>query len=278
MVKLESKLIPKIAIVEDVRDETPNVRTFYLKINDLEKETLPGQFNELYIPGGGEVPISISDVVQVNGGKLVAHTIRFIGSVTWMFSKLEKGSRLGVRGPYGKGWPIERLRGKDVLLVAGGLGLAPLRPVIREVERNRGLYGRLIILYGARTPRDLLYRYEYHRYENIPDTELLVTVDKATSSWKGYVGVVTKLIPLVDLDVENTIALVCGPEIMMRFAVKELKKRGFKDNQIYLSLERRMKCGVGLCGHCQMGPYFVCKHGPVFPYWFIKKYFWVDQI
>ena len=144
--------------------------------------------------------------------------------------------------------------------------------------RKTGENGRLSILYGARTPSLLLYRYEFDEYRKITNSELLLTVDHADETWTGNVGVVTQLIPKASIDPGNTIALVCGPEIMMRFTVKALEKQGFKENQIYLSLERRMKCGVGLCGHCQVGPYFVCRHGPVFPYWMIKKYFWVNQI
>ncbi len=269
------RLIPVKARIEEVVDETPGVRTYYLRVEEDFPTPRPGQFNEVYVPGVGEVPISVSDFTQEG---LIAHTVRAAGSVTNSLIGLEEGQHLGLRGPYGKGWPVERLEGKDILIVAGGLGLAPLRPVIREVERNRGKYGKLTLMYGARTPRLLLYKYEFPRYESIPNTEFLVTVDRPDAAWDGCVGVVTTLFSRASINPVNTVALVCGPEVMMRFTVKELKELGFKDNQIYLSLERRMKCGVGLCGHCQIGPYFVCKHGPVFPYWLIKKYFWVDQI
>jgi len=275
MVKLLSKFIPRVAIIRKTITETHNIKTVYLEVPyDFEKPK-PGQFNELYIRGAGEVPISISDITEEG---LIAHTIRFVGTVTKMFIELKEGDKIGVRGPYGNGWPLSKLRDKDVLIVAGGVGLAPLRPVIREIERNRNLYGRLMILYGARTPKDLLYRHEYSRYEKIPNSKLLVTVDRGDESWTGYVGVVTKLIPKVEIEPENTIALVCGPEIMMRFTVKDLMARGLRENQVYLSLERRMRCGVGFCGHCQVGPLFVCTEGPVFSYEKIKKYFGVEQI
>lgn len=275
MVKLLSKFIPKVATIRKTVIETYNIKTVYLEVpHDFEKP-MPGQFNELYVRGAGEIPISISDITEEG---LIAHTIRFVGTVTKMFTELKEGDKVGVRGPYGNGWPLSELRGKDILIVAGGVGLAPLRPVIREVERNRSLYGKLMILYGARTPRDLLYRYEYSRYERIPNSEVLITVDRGDENWTGHVGVVTTLIPKVDIDPNNTIALVCGPEIMMRFTVKDLMARGLKGNQIYLSLERRMRCGVGLCGHCQVGPLFVCTEGPVFSYETIKRYFWVEQI
>jgi NAD(P)H-flavin reductase len=271
-----ASLIPTPATVTGIRFETSNVATYYIRLPtgfDLPK---PGQFDMLYIHGVGEVPISVSDIDYKE--RVVAHTVRFVGSVTYAFTKLREGDVIGFRGPYGIGWPMELAVGRDIVIVAGGIGLPPLRPVIREVARNRGMYGRLIILYGARTPQDLIYSYEYKDYESIPNTELYLTVDTPTSEWKGNVGVVTNLIRVISVDPEKSIAFICGPEIMMKYAIKELLKRGFKMNKIFLSLERRMKCGVGLCGHCQMGPYFVCKHGPVFPLWFISKYFWVDQI
>lgn len=276
MVKLGSMLAPRPATIVGVRVETYNVRTYYVKLPDGVELPKPGQFDLLYIHGVGEVPISVSDIHSET--KVIAHTVRFIGSVTKTFAKLVEGDVIGFRGPYGKGWPLELCEGKDILIVGGGIGLPPLRPVIREVAKNRSKYGRLVILYGARTPKDLIYRYEYVDYESIPNTELHLTVDVPDESWRGDVGVVTELISKVSLDPKNTIALVCGPETMMKHTVKELSRKGFKPNAIFLSLERRMKCGVGLCGHCQVGPYFVCKHGPVFPFWFIGRYFWVDEI
>jgi len=272
---VQKKLVPSKGIVEEVIDEIPDVRTLYIRVENHFPTPLPGQFNEIYVHGVGEAPISVSDVTEDG---LIAHTVRAAGSVTRKMVEVKQGDILGVRGPYGKGWPIERLTGKNVLIIAGGIGLAPLRPVIREIEKNRPRYGKLTLLYGARTPRLLLYKHEFSQYESIPNTEFYVTVDKPDSVWDGCVGVVTTLLSRAEITPENTVAFICGPEIMMRFTIKELGKLGFKDNQIYLSLERRMRCGIGLCGHCQMGPYFVCKHGPVFPYWLIKRYFWVDQI
>ena len=272
---VEGRLEPRPAVIEDVVDEAPGVRTLYLRMPEGYGEPAPGQFNELYVMGVGEVPISVSDVTPEG---LVAHTVRAAGRVTEVLTGLEAGDVIGVRGPYGRGWPLQQAVGRDVLIVAGGIGLAPLRPVIREVERNRVRYGRLVILYGARTPKHLLYKYELERYASIPDTELLLSVDRAEGPWDGHVGFVTDLIPKAGIDPERTVAMICGPEVMMRFTIKRLYEVGLKDNQIYLSLERRMRCGVGLCGHCQIGPYFVRRHGPVFPHWFIKRYFWVDQI
>ena len=272
---VRSKLTPTPAEIINIIPETPDTKTFYFKPKAKLEEPKPGQFTEIYIPGVGEAPVSISGI-EPDG--VIVQTVRSIGTLTEYLFKLGRGDLIGIRGPYGKGWPIEKLKDKDVLIVGGGIGLAPLRPVIREVERNRRDYGRLSILYGARNPSLLLYRYEFDEYRRIPNAELLLTVDRADETWTGNVGVVTQLIPKASVDPRNAIALVCGPEIMMRFTVKALEKQGFKGNQIYLSLERRMKCGIGLCGHCQVGPYFVCRNGPVFPYWMIKKYFWVDQI
>jgi len=274
--KYTAALVPLKASIARVRVETSNVRTYYVKLPDGLELPKPGQFNMLYVHGVGEVPISVSDLDEES--RVVAHTVRFVGSVTKTFELLREGDLIGFRGPYGIGWPMDAAYGKNIVLVAGGIGLPPLRPVIREVARNRSAFGKLIILYGARTPEDLMFSYEYGDYESIPNTEFYVTVDKPSEGWRGNVGVVTNLIKHVDVDPSESYAFICGPEIMMKFAVRELLKRGFKTNKIYLSLERRMKCGVGLCGHCQMGPYFVCKHGPVFPLWFISRYFWVDQI
>lgn len=271
-----NSLTPIPATIIKIIMETPDTKTFYLKIDGkLRERPKPGQFTEIYVPGIGEAAVS---VCSCGDGKVIGQTVRSVGTLTEYLFKLKEGEKVGIRGPYGKGWPMERLRGKDVLIIAGGIGLAPLRGVIMDIMENRERYGKFTLLYGSRTPDLLLYRYEFETYKEIPNSEFLVTVDHPDEKWRGNVGVVTTLIPRAKIDPENTIALICGPEIMMRYTVKALQEAGFKDNQIYLSLERRMKCGVGLCGHCQVGPYFVCKHGPVFPYWLIKRYFWVDQI
>ena len=273
---IRTPLEPTPAKITKIIPETPDTKTFYFEVEKrFPEKPKPGQFTEIYIPGVGEAPVSICGC---DGGEVIAQTVRSVGALTEYLFKLEEGARIGIRGPYGKGWPLERLEGRDILIVAGGIGLAPLRGVIKEIEKNREKFGKLTILYGARTPDLLLYKYEFEEYRSIPNSEFLLTVDHGDEKWKGHVGVVTQLIPKARIEPERTTALVCGPEIMMRFTVKALGEAGFKDNQIYLSLERRMKCGVGLCGHCQVGPYFVCRHGPVFPYWLIKKYFWVSEI
>jgi NAD(P)H-flavin reductase len=218
---------------------------------------LPGQFTMLYAFGVGEVPVSVS-------GAPLVQTIRAVGPVTKALCALKRGDPVGVRGPYGTPWPIDGARGRDVVFVAGGIGLAPLRPAIRAVLADRAAYGRVSLLVGVRTPRDLLFPAELRRWR---DLEVRITVDSpAGSSWKGDVGVVTRLIPRAAVDHARAAAFVCGPEIMMRFAGQELLAAGVPPASIHLSVERNMKCAVALCGHCQLGPEFVCKDGPVFPW------------
>lgn len=221
----------------------------------------PGQFNMLYVHGVGEVPISISgDPAEP---RRLVHTIRAVGTVTRAMEQLGQGSVVGVRGPYGSAWPIGDAKGRDVLVIAGGLGLAPLRPVILHVLANRADYGRVTILYGARSPAELLYRHELERWRGRFDCRVEAIVDRAGRDWFGPVGVVTRLLDDVPVERDDAV-FVCGPEIMMRFVVRELEKRGVPREAIWLSVERSMKCGVGLCGHCQLGGTFACKDGPVF--------------
>jgi NAD(P)H-flavin reductase len=181
-------------------------------------------------------------------------------------SKLRSGDWLGVRGPYGTSWPVEEARGKDVVLVAGGIGLAPLRPVLYYLLNHRREYGRIVLQYGARTPADLLFRKELERWRGRFDMQVRATVDRADGDWLGNVGVVTQLIAGAHFEPEQALAMVCGPEVMMRFTVIELEKSGLDLSQIYVSMERNMKCGIGLCGHCQFGQEIICRDGPVFPF------------
>lgn len=231
----------------------------------------PGQFNMLYVFGVGEVPISISG--DPAKPKTLVHTTRAVGAVTKAMKALKAGDILGVRGPYGNTWPVEAVEGCDVVIVAGGIGLAPLRPAIYHVLSNRNKYGKVSLLYGARTPEDILYRKELEHWRARPDLETLVTVDRATEGWCGNVGVVTTLIGRASFDPAHTAALVCGPEIMIRFTALELQKQGVEMEKIYVSMERNMKCGVGLCGHCQIGSTFVCKDGPVYAFNLVREIF-----
>jgi NAD(P)H-flavin reductase len=234
----------------------------------------PGQFNMLYVFGVGEMPISICG--HSPHRQTIAHTTRAVGTVTRAMAKLKRGGLLGVRGPFGSAWPMEAAVDRDVVLIAGGIGLAPLRPVMDRLLRRRGQTGRVVLLCGARTPEDMLYARELECWGE--KCEVHVTVDRATGAWSGNIGVVTTLIPRMPFDPETAIAMVCGPEIMMRFTVRELQKRGVSANRIFLSLERNMKCATGVCGHCQFGPEFVCKDGPVFPYDRVKPWLEINEL
>jgi anaerobic sulfite reductase subunit B len=223
---------------------------------------LPGQFTMLYSFGIGEVPISVSGAGE---GALV-HTVRAVGAVSRAICAARTGSVVGVRGPFGNAWPVEAAVGSDLVVVAGGIGLAPLRPALQHAIRHRQGYGEVVLLYGSRTPRDLLYRSELARWRSRPDLQVDVTVDNADGEWQGKVGVVPKIVGGARFDPASTVALCCGPEIMMRFTVDALLERGVPADRIYLSMERNMHCGLGHCGHCQLGPTLICRDGPVYRY------------
>jgi anaerobic sulfite reductase subunit B len=225
-------------------------------------DTSPGQFTMIYAFGVGEVPISVSGQP---GGALV-HTVRAVGPVTEAICSAEPGATLGIRGPLGNSWPIEAAAGSDVVVVAGGIGLAPLRPVLYRALASRAAYGRVVLLYGSRTPADLLYRTELGQLRGRFDLQVDVTVDAAEGGWQGKVGVVPKLIDGAHFDADSAIALVCGPEVMMHFAARALLDRGVPPDRIYISMERNMQCGLGHCGHCQLGPTMICRDGPVYRY------------
>jgi NAD(P)H-flavin reductase len=220
----------------------------------------PGQFNMLYAFGVGEVPISISG--DPGRTDRLVHTVRAVGMVSAALCRLRQGQWVGVRGPFGSEWPLAEARGRDVLVVAGGVGLAPLRPVVYELCRHREDYGRVTLLYGARTPGDLLFRRELDRWRRRID--VLATVDRSAPRWTGDVGVVGSLLPRAAFDSASAVAMVCGPEVMMRFALADLRRLGQSEAATWISMERNMHCAIGLCGHCQLGPAFVCRGGPVF--------------
>jgi len=274
-VSLPEPMIPQLYAVQKKGRETAD--TFTLTLTPLsggESFTFaPGQFNMLYAFGVGEAPISISG--DPAHPETLVHTVRRVGNVTGAICKLKRGEVLGVRGPFGTSWPVAAASGQDVLVVAGGLGLAPLRPALYHLLARRAAYGNLELIYGARTPQDLLYRRELERWRGRFDLRVHVTVDASGSDWRGNVGVVTAIIPRARFDPEHTLALICGPGVMMRFTVLELLSHGVRPEMIFISLERNMKCGLGLCGHCQLGPTFICKDGPVFRYDRIKE--WLDK-
>jgi NAD(P)H-flavin reductase len=257
--------VPQPYRVARVRRESGDIVTLELAPLQGERANfLPGQFNMLYAFGVGEVAISMSGDPAVRGGYI--HTVRNVGAISGAIAGLAAGAMVGVRGPYGTAWPTEPAAGNDVVFVAGGLGLAPLRPAIYRVLAQRARYGRVALLYGTRSPPDILYRGELERWRRRLDVDVSITVDRADASWRGNVGVVTKLIARAGLDPQNTVAMVCGPEVMMRFSAIALGAAGLSAERIYLSMERNMKCAIGLCGHCQFGPDFICKDGPVMRY------------
>jgi len=259
-------MMPQTHSVREVIKETPDTFTLTLQPENGAGASFfqPGQFSMLWVYGVGELPISISG----DPGKQdrLVYTVRSVGKATNAFVSQKPGAGVGVRGPFGIGWPVDVARGHDLVIVAGGIGLAPLRPVIYHVLSHRADYDRLVLIYGARSPRDLLYRKELASWARQRDTQVLITVDYGGLSWRNHVGVVTTLLKYARLRPAQSVAMLCGPEIMMRFVARDLAGHGFGRSQIYLSMERNMKCAVGFCGHCQYGPHFICKDGPVFTY------------
>ena len=276
----ERPMIPVLASIKDIRVESANTRTYCLEIDDpvlrSKYRFQPGQFNMVYVFGVGEAAISISsDPAQP---QIIAHTIRHVGSVTRAISRLKVGDKLGVRGPFGNGWPLEQCKGRDVVMVAGGIGLAPIRPVIYSILRNRDQFGRVILMYGGRSPGDLLFRSEINQWRDEGHLDVLVSVDYAIEEWVGPVGVVTDLIKRLRLRPDRTIVMVCGPRIMNRYVTWQILRLRVPPDQLFVSLERNMRCGLGRCGHCQYGPKFVCKDGPVFSYKSIQNIFAKEEI
>lgn len=266
--------------VDRVTAETPGVATYDLVFDDEKLaatyEFRPGQFNMLYLPGVGEVAISISG--DPADRSRLPHTIREAGNVTRTLAASGKGASLGLRGPFGSSWPLSQCEGNDVVLVAGGIGLAPLRPVIYELLADRERFGDITLLYGSRTPEGLLYPAEYDHWRS-GGLDMQTTVDRTNGSWQGQVGVVTLLLERLPLaDAEKTIVLTCGPEVMMWYTIQSARGRGIPDENLYMSLERNMNCAVGLCGHCQFGPEFLCKDGPVFRYDRVAPILKVDDL
>lgn len=236
----------------------------------------PGQFNMLYAFGVGEVPISISGPMP--GGQGMIHTIRDVGIVTGALHKLKKDQTVGLRGPYGSAWPIEESKGYDIVIMAGGIGLAPLRPALYALLEQRDKFGEIALLYGVRKPADLLFTKEFENWRGKYGVQVKLTVDTADREWRGNVGVVNTLVQRANFDPTNTVAMICGPEVMMRFAVSELKRWEVPEDQIFITMERNMKCAVGFCGHCQFGPAFICKDGPIFRYDKVKQFFGIREV
>ena len=243
------------------QDTADSVTLSLMPIDEPIDDPEPGQFTMLYVFGVGEVPISVSGCPRHEG--VLMHSVRAVGAISRALCRLEPGSALGVRGPFGVGWDVSSAEGSDVLIVAGGIGLAPLRPVIREVLAGRERFGRVAILIGARTPDALLYTEEIEQWRAVPDVHVEITVDAATQGWTGNVGVVTTLLEGLPTTPSSTTAFVCGPEVMMRVVARNIVESGADASNVRISLERNFQCAVRQCGHCQLGPLFVCADGPV---------------
>ncbi len=271
-------MVPRLARVTGRWREAPHTWTIEIESEPpgAEAAFAAGQFNMLYAFGVGEVPISMSGDPAEK--RRIQHTVRAVGQVSTALARLQPGETIGLRGPFGTSWPLAAAAGRDVVIVAGGLGLAPLRPAIYRVLAERQRYGKIVILYGARSPDDILFHRELTRWREERGVTVEVSVDHATDAWHGNVGAVTMLMSRVTFDSCDSVAMVCGPEIMMRFAVAALTQAGLPNDAIYLSMERNMKCAVGFCGHCQFGPAFVCKDGPVFRHDRLRNLLQLEEI
>lgn len=270
--------LPQPMTIGGIKPEIPGVATYELHFDDEALRRgfrfLPGQFNMLYLPGIGESAISVSS--DAERPEPLMHTVRVAGNVTQALARMQTGEQLTLRGPFGSAWPIAECRGRDIVIAGGGIGLAPLRPVIYDVLNHRDEYGKVFLLYGARTPRDLLYADEFDLWR-AAGIRVEITVDFGDAGWRGNIGVVPALFGRLRLAAENTRVLTCGPEVMMRFVVFEALSRRVAPEHIYLSMERNMTCAMGFCGHCQLGPAFVCKDGPVFSYRRMEPYLHVEE-
>lgn len=269
--------VPEPYRVVATRQETEDTWTLDLRSHSGRRlEFEPGQFTMLYAFGFGEVPISVSG--DPGEPDTLVHTVRAVGGVTRAICGTREGETLAVRGPFGRGWPLAEAYGRDLLFVAGGLGLAPLRPAIYGALAERERHGRVIVLYGGRTPDQLLYRMELTEWDSRDDLEQAVTVDAAGEDWRGRVGVVPALVERAGIDPQNTVAMACGPEVMMRLTVEALLDAGLAPERTFVSMERNMRCAVGHCGHCQFGPTFVCRDGPVFGWAEIEPFMRIREV
>ncbi len=272
-------LVPEPAEIVEKRSFGPDIHAYRMRLCDPAArprfDFMQGQFNMVYVPGVGEVAISISSDPDDTD---LEHTIRIVGRTTRVIDRLGVGDIVGLRGPYGAAWPLLEARFKDVLVVTGGLGCAPVSGAIDYMFRRRASYGRITLLHGVKKPADMVHRDRFEAWRREPDTRVLLTSDEPDRQWRDRLGVVTELFDEVEVDPGRTIVFMCGPEVMMRFAVRILGSRGVSMERVWVSLERNMKCAVGLCGHCQFGPEFVCKDGPIFPFARVARWFGVKGL
>ncbi|MCM8801353.1 MAG: FAD/NAD(P)-binding protein [Candidatus Omnitrophica bacterium] len=260
--------LPIKATLEEIVVETPTIKTFVLKPHTLFSFKT-GQFIELTLPGIGEAPFTPSSDPNIKDK--IDVTIMNVGRVTSLLHSLQRGALLGIRGPYGKGYPLEEFVGKDILIVGGGVGLAPLRSLLFSLFSNLNRYNKVVLRYGARTPKDIVYKDSLLEWAKKDKVDVVITVDSGDSSWKGNVGLVTTILKDLPIDLDKAVSVVCGPPIMMKFVTLKLLDLGFRPKDIYLSMEKNMSCGLGKCGHCRIGRYYVCKDGPVFTYEDLKE-------
>ncbi|OQY30439.1 MAG: oxidoreductase [Anaerolineaceae bacterium 4572_5.1] len=262
---------PHMTRIASIKQATALEKVFTIESPNGKLGHEPGQFVMVSVLGVGEAPISISSSPSRSNGSFEL-CVRKVGDVTNALHSMNPDTKIGIRGPFGSSFPIEKMRGKDILFAPGGLGLAPLRSLINQVIDERDTFGNVTILYGAKQASDLLFRDELEEWVARDDVNCLITVDHGDETWDGHVGVITTLFPKINIDPNNTIAVTCGPPIMYRFVLMELLGMAIPESQIYLSLERRMKCGVGKCGHCQIEGVYCCQEGPVFNYAEIKGF------
>ena len=266
--------LPHIIVIEKIIEETPDTRTFHFNFKDkkLDEEFTfeSGQFGEYSVFGIGEAPFCISSSPTRRDN--LEFAVKRVGRVTNALHRLRVGAEIGFRGPYGNSFPLDYLKGKNLVFVAGGIGLAPLRSLIWKVIDNRGKYQKINIIYGARSPADLCFSYDLESWSQDKTIDIVITVDEGDKDWKGREGFVPQVLEQVAPSAKNAVAIVCGPPIMIRFTFPVLDKLGFTPEQMLTTLERRMKCGIGKCGRCNIGDIYVCRDGPVFSYAQIKKF------
>jgi NAD(P)H-flavin reductase len=275
----KSPLLPEPAEIVERRSFGPMIHAYRLRLIEpgsrLRFDFVPGQFNMVYVPGVGEIAISISSDPEE---ETLEHTIRIVGRTTRVIHGLEVGDVVGLRGPYGNGWPLQEARWKDVLVVTGGLGCAPVTGAIDYMFRRRSNYGRLTVVHGVKKPADLVHRERFEAWRREPDTRVLMTTDEPDRAWRDRSGVVTELFEEIEFNPTRTLLFMCGPEVMMVYAVKNLRARGLPEERMFVSMERNVQCAVGLCGHCQLGPAFVCKDGPIFRLSEIERFFFAKGL
>ncbi len=269
---MKDEYLPKVAIIEDVVTETSDVKTFTLRLKDNPSSKLkykPGQFMILSLPGYGEAPFTFASNPAASGKFQIS--VKKAGALTNALHSLKEKDAVGFRGPYGNSFPLDKMRNKDLVFIAGGIGMAPLRSLIQYVFKNRKDYGKIEIIYGSRSPKEVVYKDEIKSWQDNLNTDAYLTVDTPDETWGGACGVVCSLFPKIKLNPKTSVAILCGPPVMIRFAIIDILKLGFREEDIYISLERHMKCGVGKCGHCFIKGKYVCLDGPNFSYSEMKK-------